>query len=359
LSIEPRRRNSMTSKVMRLVVCLTLLSGLLSTTGFAGNKNRIGTAGAQELLIPVGAAGIAIGSASAVFLKGVDAIYWNPAGLARMTNGVGAMFSQMSYLADVSVSYGAIGVNAGEFGTLGFSVKSLSFGDIPVTTATYPDGTGERYSPTYLTMGLTYSKLLTDRISVGVTGYVVSEKILNMSASGLSFDIGIQYHNLGTQGLMLGVAVKSIGPNMRFDGSDAYVTANSVNGNRGQQAYKDELATFEMPTMMEIGLAYSPRLDEENEVTVGSEFRNNNYSDDEYAFGAEYSFMKTFFVRGGYTFSPQTNKDLTGASGYIYDWTGGAGFHTDVGGVGIKVDYAYRHMKYFESSHIFTIGLDF
>ena len=348
----------MTSKVMRLVVCLILLSGVLSVTGVAGNKNRIGTAGAQELLIPVGATGVAIGSASAVFLKGVDAIYWNPAGLGRMTNGVEAMFSQMSYIADVNVSYGAIGVKAGELGTLGFSVKSLSFGAIPVTTVDYPDGTGERYSPTYLTLGLTYSKLLTDRISVGFTGYVVSEKILNMAASGLSFDIGIQYHNLGVQGLMLAVAVKSIGPNMQFDGSNAYVTANAVEGNRGQQVYKDQLAAFEMPTMMEIGVAYSPRLDEKSEVTIASQFRNNNYTDDEYTFGAEYSFMKTFFLRGGYTFAPQTDKDLTGANGYIYDWTGGAGVHYDVGGVGFRVDYAYRNVKYFGGNHIFTIGLE-
>jgi len=63
------------------------------------------------------------------------------------------MFSQMSYFADINVSYGAIAVQAGEFGTLGFALKTLSFGEIPVTTQAFPDGTGELYSPSYLTLG--------------------------------------------------------------------------------------------------------------------------------------------------------------------------------------------------------------
>ena len=349
----------MTRNLLRSVVCLVLLPGMLSMTAFAGNKNRTGTAGAQELLIPVGARGIAIGASSSVFLKGAEAIYWNPAGLSRTTSNVEAMFSQMTYLADLNVTYGAVGVKAGDFGTLGFSVKSLAFGEIPVTTVDYPDGTGELYSPTFLTLGLTYSKLLTDRVSVGATGYLVSEKILNMSTSGLVFDIGIQYHNLGIQGLMLGVAVKSIGANMAFEGSNAYINATSTGSNRGQQPYIDQMAAFEVPATMEIGIAYTPLLDEKNQVTVGGIFRNNNYSDDEYGLGTEYSFNKTFFVRGGYAFSPQTDKDLTGARGYIYDLTLGAGVHYDVGGVGIKVDYAYRNVKYFDANHAITIGLAF
>jgi hypothetical protein len=349
----------MTSNATRSVVCLVLLLGILSMTGFASNKDRIGTAGAQELLIPVGARGTALGYSSGLFLKGADAIYWNPAGLSRMTRGVEAMFSQMSYIADINVSYGAIGIHAGDFGDLGFTLKSLAFGDIPVTTVDYPDGTGERYSPTYLTFGITYARLLTDRISVGVTANLVSEKILSMSASGLAFDIGIQYQNLGIQGLMLSVGVKSIGPNMRFGGSNAYINATPEEGNRGQTPYVIEMASFEMPTCLEIGLGYSPKLDEKNYLAVGGAFRNNNYLDDELNFGAEYSYMSTFFVRGGYTFAPQVSKDITGETSYLYDWTIGAGVHYEVGGVMLGFDYAYRNVKYFSGNNVFTLMVGF
>jgi len=349
----------MTSKVMRCAVCLILLLGILSMTGFAANKNRIGTSGAQELLIPVGAAGVAIGTPAAVFLKGVESIYWNPAGLSRMTGGVEAMFSSMTYIADIDVIYGAIGVSAGEFGSLGFSIKSIGFGKIPVTTVDMPDGTGEQYSPTYLTLGLTYSKLLTDRISVGLTANLVSEQVLSMQASGIAFDVGIQYHNLGIQGLMVAIAVKNIGPNMRFEGSNAYVLADANNTNRGPSPYKSEMGSFEMPTMMEIGFAYSPRLDEVNQLTLGGNFRNNNYSEDEYGLGGEYSWKSILFLRGGYVFSPQTEKDVAGENGYIYNWTIGAGLHYTVGGVGLKVDYAYRNMKFFDANNVITFGVIF
>jgi hypothetical protein len=350
----------MTSNVRRSVVCLVLLLAVLSMTTLAANKNRIGTAGAQELLIPVGARGVAMGFSGSIFIKGVDAVYWNPAGLSRMGGSVEAMFSQMSYIADIGVSYGAIGVSAGDFGHLGFSIKSLSFGDIPVTTELYPDGTGATYSPTFLTMGVTYSRLLTDRISVGVTGYVVSEKIMSVSASGFCFDVGVQYQNLGIQGLALSIGIKNIGPNMTFDGSGTYTPAVAVDDPlRGQQTFKTELAPFEMPSNLEIAIGYSPKLDDKNAVSIGGAFRNNNFLEDEYNLGAEYSFMDLLSVRGGYTFSPQTENDPTGENSYIYDWTAGAGVHKNLGGVDLTFDYAYRNVKYFSGSHVLTFKVGF
>jgi len=350
----------MTNNVLRSVICLVLLLGVLSMTAIGANKNRIGTSGAQELLIPVGARGVALGFSGSLFIKGLDAIYWNPAGLSRMENGVEVMFSQMSYIADIGVSYGAVGVKVGDFGHLGFTLKSLSFGDIPETTELYPDGTGATYSPAFLTLGVTYSKMLTDRISVGVSGYLLSEKILDVSATGMCFDIGVQYQNLGVQGLALGVAVKNVGPNMKFDGSGTYKTATADDGSiRGSQTLKTELASFEMPSNLEITLGYTPRLDENNGLAVSAAFRNNNYTEDEYNLGAEYGFMNTVFLRGGYTFSPQTDNDITDSRGYIYDWSLGLGFHYNAGGVDLSFDYAYRMVKYFDGDQVVTLKVGF
>jgi hypothetical protein len=351
----------MTSNVKRSVVCLVLLLGLLSMTAIGANKNRIGTSGAQELLIPVGARGIALGFSGSLFIKGLDAIYWNPAGLSRMDNEVEVMFSHMSYIADIGVSYGAVGVNVGDFGHLGFTLKSLSFGDIPETTELYPDGTGAHYSPAFLTLGMTFSKELTDRISVGATGYLLSEKILDVSATGMCFDIGLQYQNLGVEGLALSVVVKSVGPNMTFDGSGTYKSATANDGSiRGFQTLKTELASFEMPSNLEIGLAFTPRLDESNNLAVAAAFRNNNYTEDEYNIGAEYSFMNMMFLRGGYTLSPQTDKDIaTDTRGYIYDWSLGMGVHYNTGGVDLSFDYAYRNVKYFDGNQVFTLKVGF
>ena len=345
--------------VKHSAVWILVLVCLLPVTALGSNPDRIGTAGAQELLIPVGGRGVGLGLSGSLFITGVDAIYWNPAGLSRMTNSVQAMFSQMTYIADVNVSYGALGVNAGDFGTLGFSLKSLSFGDIPVTTVAFPDGTGDLYSPTYLTLGVTYAKALTDRVGVGVTANLISEKILQMSATGLTFDVGIQYRDLAVKGLQLAVAIKHIGPNMNFDGSNAYIQAAAQGTINGIKPYKAETASFEMPSNLEIGIGYTPKLDETNSVTVGGTFVNNNYLQDEYSLGAEYAYKSMFYVRGGYTFSPQTAKDATGSQAYIFDWSAGAGVRYTVGGVDLAFDYGYRNTKYFSGNSVFTLMLGF
>ena len=72
----------MKNTLMRSVLCLLLVVSVVAVSD-AANQSRVGTAGAQELLIPVGARGIAIGGSSMIFANGVDAIYWNPAGLGR------------------------------------------------------------------------------------------------------------------------------------------------------------------------------------------------------------------------------------------------------------------------------------
>jgi hypothetical protein len=349
----------MNRNVKKSALFLVLLLAVLSITTLAANKDRIGTAGAQELLIPVGARGVALGYAAPLFITGVDAIYWNPAGLSMMNNTVQAEFSQMSYIADIGVSYGAIGIAAGSFGNLGFSLKSIAFGDISETTTAFPDGTGDTYSPTFLTVGATYSRELTDRISIGVTANLVSEKILQMSATGVSFDFGIQYRDLAVHGLQLSVGIKNMGPNMTYSGPDAYVNADVAGTDRGTNPYLVQMASFELPSRLEIGLGYSRKLDEMNSLTVGGSFVNNNYLQDEYSLGAEYTFKNIFFARGAYTLSPQTDDDVTGERGYIYDWSFGAGVRYDVGGLDLSFDYAYRSVKYFSGNNVFTFMVGF
>ena len=97
-------------------------------------------------------------------------------------------------------------------------MKSLDFGDIPVTTEAFPDGTGETYSPSFLTLGFTYSKVLTDRISIGTNLKLVSENIQNTSATGFALDAGVQYRF--SESLMIGAAVKNIGSNMEYAGQN-------------------------------------------------------------------------------------------------------------------------------------------
>ena len=132
-------RRTIRSLVSHLAV-LGLLCGAadLGAEGF----NRSGTAAAPELFIPVGARDMALGGASIATTAGLEALHWNPAGLARAHSDVGLLFSTMSYIADIQVNYTAISGRFGRFGSLALSLKSLDIGAIPITTEAQPDGTG-------------------------------------------------------------------------------------------------------------------------------------------------------------------------------------------------------------------------
>ena len=52
--------------------------------------------------------------------------------------------------------------------------------------------------------------------------------------------------------------------------------------------------------------------------------------------------------------SPKSQSDE-----YIYGLTAGAGINYDVGGLDLKIDYAYRDVKYFNANHVFAVTLGF
>jgi hypothetical protein len=276
------------------------------------------------------------------------------------------MFSQMTYIADINVAYGAVGVKAGSLGTFGLSLKSIAFGSIPVTTSLLPDGTGETYSPTFVTIGATYANMLSDRVSFGGTVSLITEQIQSTSASAVAFSGGIQYTGLGLRGLNLGVAVKNVGSSLNYAGSNLLVQATAANGLRPASLYQVTTAAAELPTTLEIGLSYIASFNDANSLTLGANFQNNNFDDDEWKVGGEYAFENMFFVRGAYDFAPTSTNDLTNpAAGvsaintYQYDYSFGAGIRLDLGGVAATVDYGYRHLKVLSSNNVITVTLGF
>ncbi|HEX2867177.1 MAG TPA: PorV/PorQ family protein [Ignavibacteriales bacterium] len=339
-------------------ICLMLLL-LLATAEIihAGGGKRNGTGGASELLIPVGVRGIGLSGANTSTTTGIEALYWNPAGIAKTDKTAEATFSYMKYIADMGVTYGAVEANISGFGALAFSIKSLSFGDINVTTTQNPDGTGESFSPQFLTIGLSYARALSDRVSVGITGNMIMETIAQVSSTGFAFNVGIMYENLGDlTGLSLGVAIKNLGPQMTFSGPGLYTQATASSFERPAQLYKIEAAGFELPSQLEFGLAYRPVLDAQNSLLVATTFQNNNFSGDVYKAGAEYTFNNLLSIRGGYAYTPKSQE-----TGNIWGFTAGAGLNYDIGGgTDIRVDYAYRQVKSsFDANHVFSVGLAF
>lgn len=338
------------------VMLLTLTIGLVQS--HAGSGSKQGTAGGDQLLIPVGGIGTALSGAVSSSVRGVEAIYWNPAGVAAMSNSAEALFSHMSYLAAMSVQYAAVAASLGEFGHLGFSIKSIDFGDIPVTTVDLPDGTGETYSPTFITLGLTYSRRMTDRILFGANVKLVSEEIMRENANALAFDFGLQYQP-ALQGFRFGVALKNIGTNLRYDGPDLEQTIQLPGTEPGTQLRPVRLpsAPMDLPSTLEFGVSYEASAGEANTLMLTSTFVNNNYAYDDLKVGGQWAYDNMLFLRAGYMYSfdqPSAEK--------LYSYTLGAGFNFKVAeSMSVAVDYAFRPVQYgaLGDNHIFSfkIGL--
>jgi hypothetical protein len=324
---------------------------------YAGGGNRTGTGGAAQLLIPVGVRGMAMAGGNVATSTGIEALYWNPAGASKNINSANVMFSHMNYIADIGVEYGAVSANFEGFGVISFALKSLSVGDILVTTTQDPDGTGKTFSPQMLVAGVSYARQLTERISVGLTANLVTESLGEVSATGMAFDVGVVYDNLAEiNGLSFGVVMKNVGPQMQFSGSGLLQEGEVSGFNRPPGLLTIESAPFELPSTFELGLGYKPKLlDDMNSILISTSFKNNNFSDDEYKVGLEYGYNNMFFLRGGYTFAPQQAFE----DSYIYGFTGGVGIDYSFENISIKVDYAYRYAKYFDGNHIFGVSLGF
>ncbi len=343
----------MKKNVMLVVlgVCTILLG-----TASAFAQTKAGLSAAPELTIPVGARYVATSGANISSVSGVDAITWNPAGLDA-GSGSSALFSYRQYIADINISYVALATKIEGVGSLGLSLRSFNIGTIPVTTVQQPDGNGQEISPSFFTLGLTYSKQLSDRVGFGVNLNVVSESFGGVSASGLAFDAGVQYKNLiGVEGLALGVTVRNIGTSMQYGGSSLWVQASDPNAARGLSYYKVEAASFQMPSVIDLGVGYAKPIDEDNSLRISVAYENDNYGIDGYRVGGEYNFQNSIFIRAGYLYST----DVSGTVSIFQNYTLGAGINLEkYAGIGISVDYAYVPVKYFSANNLIDIRMNF
>ena len=351
---------------MILLICVFAVAD-----SFAGGQNKAGTNAAPELQIPVGSRYLGMAGSNISSSEGLESIYWNPAGVSISKTSANAIFNYRTYIADMKMDFAAVSGDFGGLGTLALAFRSLNIGEIPVTTVTQPDGTGELFSPTYFILGLTYSRALTDRVSVGATINIINESFANVSSNGVSFDAGVQYRDLmDIQGLAIGVVVKNLGGSMTYDGSALWVQANTQPNapsgvGRGITFYKVAAASFQLPSEISLGVSYTKKFDEDNTLSGAFAFTNNNYSYDEYKLGFEYSFKDMFYARLGFLKSPEAKpysdpNIFAGGPNTIPTpyWGFGLNFKnfTDID---ISLDFAHVPVQYFDANNSVSVRFGF
>ena len=322
-------------KTMIAVTALLLQAGV----AWAGSETRLGTSGASEMRLLVGARTVGMFGSNTGMVTGAEALFYNPAGLAAAERPTEVMFSYASYIADMKLNYVAVAQKMGDLGSVGFSAKVLTVGDMDFTSETAPDGTGETFSPTFGVLGFTYAKQITDRVNFGGTMSYVTERVLQTSATGLAFDFGFQY-DTGYHGVHLGAAMKNYGSPQSFSGAD--FEKNQILTTDNPQAAPHTLslgsAEYELPSLF-AGALSMPLTRGINNFTVHALYQSNSFDVDEFRFGAEYEYRSDLALRVGYKYT--SNEDN------LYGLAYGVGVRVPLGGSFMRVDYAGQQVSDF------------
>ncbi len=361
-------------KIIAITSVLTLSIGSLMAQGTelygggtAGSGMRNGTAGASALLIPQGAAYLTGGGAVAS-ASGVGASYWNPAGVARMGSNLETSFSNRTYIADMSVLFAGAALKLGK-NAFGISIRSIDVGEIPVTTVFSPDGTGEKFSPSNFTAGLTYSRIMSAKTSMGISVNTSTEGFRRVKGTAITVDAGVQYADfLNVSGLDVGVAVRNFGRPMRFSGSGLLVKAVAVDSDRLTQFYNVQAAEADVPMLFEMGASYSIG----TMINVSGSYESNNFEQDKLKLMGSYTLPGLLAVRAGFLTDMETvefedNPETTTvdeSKSEIENIFGGVSFGGTVYlqkvlGINASIDYAYIPAKYFDGNTVFTLNVGF
>ncbi|MBM4168980.1 MAG: PorV/PorQ family protein [Ignavibacteria bacterium] len=322
---------------------------------------KVATSSFQFLKVMPTSRATAMGEAYSTQAIGADAVFWNPAGVA-LTEQHEITSTLTLWLFDTKQGALAYALPLGDWGSLGFQLQYVDFGDMVETTVEElrfigsgadrrynPGITGRTFRPSAYVAGITYARSLTDRFSTGLTVKFVNESLYGNRtitvvtpegekveyrtyARVFLFDYGLRY-NTGFRSIQVGVAVQNLGPSVKY-GVDAYPAP----------------LTFRLGTSLNlIGENALFILNDHNRFTVAYDMVQPNDYAQQMHFGAEYSLSESVFLRGGYKW----NYDADGL-------TFGGGLRTTLSGFNVGLDYSYGAMgEYLGQVHRISMGVKF
>ena len=344
-------------KLFRTIVIasLTIIIGFTSTQAFAGNKDRAGQAGANELLVNPWAASSGWGNAGMACIKGVDAMWSNVAGIS-FTNSMDIDFSYTNWLAGSGTSVVSFGflTRVSESIVAGLSVMSMSFGEIQKTTTENPDGGLGTYKPSLMNINIAVAKSFSNSIHGGFVLKIISESIADMDGTGVAMDAGIQYVTGITDNIHFGIALKNIGPTMKYSG-DGLAIQTLFDGMSSSITVVQRADEFELPTQLNIAAAYDFNFENASRLTLAFNFNSNAFSKDQFIGGIEGSFRDILMLRAGYTFESGVTKNIEDAdcTNVNRGLSLGATVQAPLNKKGLKVciDYSYRDTAHWKGTH--------
>ncbi|TNF46871.1 MAG: PorV/PorQ family protein [Bacteroidetes bacterium] len=295
----------MKSSILNIKSLIAAGAVIYSFGVIAGNEDRVGSAGASHMLINPWARSAAIGDAGGAHVNGLEATFHNIAGLA-FTDKTQIKFNYSNWMGSAGIAFNSAGIalRVSESDVIAVSVQSMNFGDIPITTVANPEGNIGFFTPRANIFNVGYAKAFSASIYGGINFKVISESISNLKASGMAIDAGIRYVTGEQEQVKFGIALKNVGPVMRYKGDGLAQQVNYVS--TGYQASLEERsATYEMPSLLSIMGSYDFIFNENSKLIAAFGFTANSFSKDQFRVGLDYG-MSTgkvaFNLRGGFVY---------------------------------------------------------
>ena len=352
----------------------------------------VGVRAAEFLTIPVGARGIAMGSAYSAVADDISAIWWNPAGLGFLTNRE-AMFTIVDYTLDITYSYGAFASPIGDGrAAVGGFFGYLDVPDIEITTVSNPEGTGRYYNAYDFQMGGSFAYNLSDRFVAGLSmKYVHQDMYSNIGGGAFAMDAGVVYHTeLAEREIRFTFAVQNLGTNITMRGSNLLqeIGPESKDGglpsgyeNYGSDPYAFikrsnreiyyKTHTYRLPTTVKIAMCYNIYSEEKVNWLAAAEYWRPNNLPITYSTGTEVNYDFTPFLSGalrmGWLIQMDEYTGKTDQMGFEYfgddptlrGLSFGGGIQQKWAGKAVRFSYAYRNKGRLSSDNFFTVSISF
>ena len=365
-------------KLFTLTVALLLVTATVAYGQQEGDTpptdlSKVGTSAANFLKLPVGARALALGGGGIATIQDATALYWNPAGIGAIDR-VTLAYNRAELYAGITHTFTGLVMPLGLNSRIGVSYIGLNSGEMEVTTVEEPQGTGEFFEVVNTAIGITFSQILTDRFTLGITGKWVQEKIQRAVANGIALDVGSTF-NTGLLGTRLGMAILNMGPKMQLDGPDLAFN-RQLDDEPGEltaglnPAANLETLTYDLPLMFRMGVSIDLlggistfMTNDMNRVTALIDIEDANDQVARVGLSMEYAWNETIYARFGYRIrgklSEQLGARLQDRPREAFELGYGLGLNTVVSGYAIQLDYGLAEYGDLGTVNQFFLSLGF
>jgi hypothetical protein len=237
-------------------------------------------------------------------------------------------------------------------------------GEMQMTTVDNPstlprEDLGEglpKFSAADFAVGASYARIITDKLSFGLTAKAVTQTVQDMAATAVGADLGLHY-NTGFRSLRIGAAVTNFGTQLAFAGRQ--LDYNFGWTDSGPSAvpgsYKTEPAG--LPTSFRFGVAYDLVSSPTSRLTTAVDIAHPSDINETVHLGFEYDYNHFFQARAGYVLN--ADMEYQDELGWMTGLSAGAGIVANTGrGVKLGLDYAFRYYEYLDPVHrlMLTVG---